>query len=93
LAETYRDKGLVVLAVNVMADTASDVRSYAAEKRLRQTFLLGGGEVARRYGVRAAPTTFRIDPAGDIVGSRVGFSESEFPKIEAEVKALLPKSP
>ncbi|MCL4458737.1 MAG: TlpA family protein disulfide reductase [Chloroflexi bacterium] len=74
----YRDKGVVVLAVNLREDR-SKVASFVAERHLTFPVLLDTtGKVGDVYRVEAIPTSFFIDRDGVIRGVKTGaMSQSE----------------
>lgn len=89
MAEKYRDKGLRILSVHIQPRESPDqVKSYAKAQGLEQTILLDGAQVARTYGVRAAPTHFFVDPSGKIVDKHVGTPAD----LEKRLRKLLPES-
>jgi peroxiredoxin len=64
--ERYRDRGLVIVAVNVQ-ETADVARAYAERYELRYTIGADvSGHVFHAYRVFALPTQFFIDPDGVI---------------------------
>jgi peroxiredoxin len=65
LHRTYKDRGLVVLAVSLDSQGASVVRPFV--KQLKLTFPIGLDPrmaIRERYGVWAVPSTFIVDRAG-----------------------------
>ncbi len=82
LQRTLRDRGLEVVAVSVdaapggpaaLAAPGGAVRAMVEELGLSFTVLLDpAGEVRRRFGVTALPTTFLIDRHGIVVERVVG---------------------
>ncbi|MEW5953465.1 MAG: TlpA disulfide reductase family protein [Bacillota bacterium] len=86
----YKEKGFVVLAVNVTAleKTTGAVEKVIAENDYSFPVLLDKtGDVALKYEATAFPTSFIINQRGEIVYSKIGsFSAKE---MEAIVKKLL----
>ncbi len=68
LANKYRDKGVVWLAVNSNIETAPIAnRSFAASHKLPYPILDDrSGDLARKYGARTTPHIFIIDKEGRI---------------------------
>jgi cytochrome c biogenesis protein CcmG, thiol:disulfide interchange protein DsbE len=69
---TYRDRGVVVLGVD-MQDTPEAAREFI--RRFELTFPNApdhGGKLAVEYGVYGVPETFFVDRAGTIRGKHVG---------------------
>lgn len=60
-----------------------------ARKTWSYPVLLDAGPVFERYGVGPIPTTFIIDPAGDIVSRHVGYGDGMEERLEAALTALL----
>jgi peroxiredoxin len=72
LHRQHKDAGLVMVAVSLDTDPAK-VAPFVREHRL--TFTIGldpGTKVADRYGVRALPSTFVIDPEGHLAALALG---------------------
>lgn len=67
LAERYRERGLVIVAVAVQESDRSNVASYAARYQLGYT-IAGDwtGEIFRTYRLYGLPTQFFIGPEGAI---------------------------
>jgi peroxiredoxin len=83
----YRDKGLVILAVNVRQEAAT-ARAFIDKLDVSyDTLLDSGGEVARAYGVLGLPTSFVIDRNGRLHARIIGESTPEV--FEHIVRALL----
>jgi peroxiredoxin len=55
-------------------DSVDEVRRYATEHALDYPVLLGGRAAARAFGVRAYPSVFVLDEAGNIQRSMVGYA-------------------
>ncbi len=65
--KTYRDRGLVVVGVNIQ-DLEADARRFVRENGITYPNVRDrDGRVNRAYGVTGVPETFFIDPAGRIV--------------------------
>jgi peroxiredoxin len=62
--------------VSIASDYGSvdDVRRYATEHALDYPVLLGGRTAARAFGVRAYPSVFVVDEAGNIQSRMVGYA-------------------
>ena len=76
-------------------DEARDVvLKFVREKGLKQVVLLKGGAVAReKYAVTGYPTSFFIDPEGNVAEREVGFGPGMAPAIERKLRKLLAKVP
>lgn len=80
--ETYKDEGLVVLAVNE-EESAEQVRPFIEANAFTFPVLLDTeGGVAQQYSTRSFPTTFIIDREGVIQHVQTGeISEDELARI------------
>jgi peroxiredoxin len=83
--QQYRDRGLVILAVNVMQPLGT-VQSFVKELGISYDVLLDPqGEVTRRYQVMGLPMTVIVDRGGVIRSRILGESTPEvFTKAIAE---------
>lgn len=83
----YRDRGLVILAVNVLQPPET-VRPFVAQLGVSYDVLLDRqGEVTRRYQVMALPVTYLIDRQGIIRARFIGESTPEV--FTKEISGLL----
>ena len=83
----YRDRGLVVLAVNVMQPPET-VKKFVEELSVSYDILLDRqGEVMRSYRVMGLPMTFIVDRQGVIRARIVGESTPEV--FERAIASLL----
>lgn len=76
--QEYRDRQVVILAVNV-SESAADITAFAQQNHL--TFLMlrdANLDVAKKFGIRSLPTTFFIDREGQVRMSRVGAMTKAF---------------
>lgn len=89
LQDGLAGQGLLVLAVSVDARPAAAAR-YAHQRGLALT-VLGDPreEVARRFGVRAYPTTVVVDRAGRVAHRVVGGFAWDAPETVAWLRGLL----
>jgi cytochrome c biogenesis protein CcmG, thiol:disulfide interchange protein DsbE len=70
--EEYRDRGLVILAVDMEEDEAT-VRRWVEQGGYTFTFLLDSdGAEIKRYNVTAAPTSYFVGPDGVIRDLKLG---------------------
>ena len=92
--ETYRDQGLVILAINATnQDSLSAAQAFVEENQLDFPILLDlQGEVSTRYQLRSLPSTYFIDRQGMIQEIVIGGPMSET-LIETKIAALLEAKP
>ncbi|MBI5292777.1 MAG: TlpA family protein disulfide reductase [Chloroflexi bacterium] len=92
--QAYRDRGLVVLAVNTtFQDNEADAAAFVQEFGL--TFLIPldrNGSVSKRYQLRGLPSTFFVDRNGIIRSVIIGGPMSEA-LIQSKVEELLKETP
>ena len=76
--EDHKDSGKVaVLGVSVDTDGPDVVREWTTEKGVSYPILLGGEDLARRYGAMGFPTLVIVDPEGHIDSRHVGLIERD----------------
>lgn len=72
LQDTYKDEGLVILAVNV-GDTKEDVEKFIKENNLNLTILLDkDSAIANNYDLRSFPSTLAVNKDGEVVTGYIG---------------------
>lgn len=85
------DRFLQVIAVN----EDKDVRDYRAMLRQMKDFSLllardtGKADAFGRYGIKAFPNLWIIDPQGNVVSHKVGYGEDSFNTIVAEIRLVM----
>jgi peroxiredoxin len=90
--EKYKDRGLVVLAINFTAqDNLTSVSTFVKELKLTFPVLLdtNGDVSAISYGMHSLPMSFFIDPQGVI--RNIVFGAMDPAKIESYLAGILPK--
>lgn len=92
LWQTYRHKGLVVLAVSEDGGDTRSVTRFVAKHRLSYTVSVDrDGELATRYQVSGLPATYLIDRQGNIVASVLGSKDWAGAEAGALIEHLLEK--
>ena len=87
----YRERGLVVLAVNQWED-ADHVFAYMGQLDVFPTFPVlfdPESRVSADYGVNGLPTSFLVDRQGRLVYRAIGGREFDHPDIERLLQTLL----
>lgn len=88
----YGPQGLAVVAVNLDARDAP-ARRFLAEHPADFTVLFDPtGESARRYGVRAMPTSVLIGADGRVVATHAGFRDDDATALEASIRDALARA-
>jgi peroxiredoxin len=87
------DQGLLVVGVSV--DARPELAARFARERALAFAVLGDPreEVARRFGVRAYPTTVVVDRAGRVAHRAVGAFAWDAPEAAAWLRGLLAEEP
>lgn len=89
LYRDFKDKGFVVLAVNVQEGPRA-VRAFVQELRLTFPVVLDRkGEAAMKYVVRGLPATYILDRNHIIAGRAIGAREWDSKDAREYVRALL----
>lgn len=88
--ETYKDKGLEIIAVTMPYDPPAQVLNYATQKALPFPVMQDGyGEINSAFGgVNLVPTTYIFDKEGNRLQRTIG--ELNFDKLAALLKKDLP---
>jgi thiol-disulfide isomerase/thioredoxin len=93
LHRVYRNKGLVVLAVD-MQEGREAVAAFMRELKLSFPSLLDGdGEVAYQYGLRGVPATFLIGRGGEILWRAYGGREWDGQEAQRYFSRILADGP
>jgi len=72
LNKSLKDEEFTVMAVDIREDKGK-IRSFMDKLKVDfPVYIDSTGAVATSYGVRGIPTTFIIDPDGNVVGSALG---------------------
>jgi hypothetical protein len=80
-----QDGDVAVLGISVDLEGPEVVRVWAAEKDVQYEVLVGGEELARRFGALGFPTLYVLAPDGSIEVEHVGLIET------ADLEAALAK--
>ncbi|MCG6968834.1 MAG: TlpA disulfide reductase family protein [Gammaproteobacteria bacterium] len=85
----YKDKGLVVVAVNL---DKSKSKADDFLKEFDRNFIVAfdpEGKTAESYKVMGMPSSYLIDRKGQLHLSHIGFRESDTEKLESKIRELL----
>ena len=96
LYQSYKDKGLTIVAIERSRDTER-AKKFIADNDLTYRFLENGegdAEVVRKtFGVTIFPTSFLIDREGRVIHVHVGFEAGDERELESQIRELLGLSP
>lgn len=88
LAQTYRDRGVVLLAIN-QAEPADTIRRFLDARQINIPVALDpDAAIARAYFVSSIPQTVVIGPDGLVAAVFVGFGPQTKQQIEDEIRRL-----
>ncbi|WP_435167577.1 TlpA family protein disulfide reductase [Paenibacillus glycanilyticus] len=86
--QDYKDKGLVVLSVDV-GEEHGEVAKYIAEKQYHFPVVLDSDKsVTYAYGIKSIPVSILVNESGDVVFRRVGHMTEE--EMRAAIDPLFP---
>ena len=89
LQKQYQSKGFTVVGVSIDQGGTAAVAPFVKSHNINYPIVMGDESVVHQYGdVEAIPTTFIIDPKGNIAGMHQGQTPKSV--FEAEIKKLLP---
>ena len=92
LYSKFKDKGFVVLGVDLQED-AQSVSIFTKRYGITYPVVLDQtGQVGNEYGARGIPLSFLIDKRGRITSGAIGGHDWAGPQTEALVEALLKQS-
>lgn len=89
MQSTYRDQGLVILAVNLDEDKAAAENFLKKVPGLFNIIYDPQGNIATKYQVEVMPTSFLIDKNGNLVKRKLGFKLKDRGAMEADIKKAL----
>lgn len=93
VVKRYRDKGVVLLAINT-GEEPKDVKAFVKERKLKMNVLLDTKQdTADEYSVEAIPKTFVIDEEGLVRAVHQGFDGAEAieKQLAADIDSALAK--
>jgi thiol-disulfide isomerase/thioredoxin len=93
LYKNYKDKGLVVIGMNVDRGEGDVVRRFVKSMEIPYPILLAPEEIVRNYGVNALPTTVLVDKEGKIREKIVGFNSNIAKKMVESVGEVTSEKP
>lgn len=89
LHERYADRGLTVVGISVDLEGAGVVQAFADEYQIPYPVLLGGDEAVEAFGgAFALPTSFLLNPDGDVIGRFPGVFPAQ--EVQDDFDVMLP---
>jgi len=90
LQNQYGAKGLQIVGISVDRTGVGSVAEFAKDQNINYPILMADQNVGHLYGdLPYIPTTFVIDPQGNIVHKHVGFTDETV--FADEIRSLLPR--
>ena len=89
LYDTYRDRGLSIMWINVVPDEQKLIGEWRAKHGYTVPVLLGGRSTANDYKVRMTPTHYLLDARGEILSKQDGFNAGDEVRLEQQIQQAL----
>ncbi len=89
LNDRFKDKGLVIIAINLDEDKALTKRFIDDTQPNFTLAYDSSGKSAERYGLKGMPSSYLIGRDGQLISQHIGFRTKEVAKIESEIASLL----
>jgi peroxiredoxin len=88
LYDQYKDKGFAMVGISLDQAGIGVVKSFVEKYKVNYPILMADGQIHNKYGgITGIPTTFVIDPEGNIRQKYIGYRDKDV--FEADIKALL----
>ena len=89
LYDTYRDRGLSMMWINVVPDDQNLIPEWRAKHGYTVPVLLGGRSTPNDYKVRMTPTHYLLNERGEILSKQDGFSPGDEVRLEQQIQQAL----
>src|SRR4051812_4884485 len=93
IAEKYRNRGVIVVGVNVDRERSDADRFLQTVPASFPIIYDPTGSLAARYQVEGMPSSFILSPDGKVIAKHVGFKSSAREEREAELERALSSLP
>jgi thiol-disulfide isomerase/thioredoxin len=88
--ETYKDKGVQMLAITTQSGALEDIKPKVAEFEMKYPAVIGDDPVEEGFGgLLGFPTTFVVSPDWKIYKKYVGMTAKKKEQIEKDIEKLL----
>ena len=92
MLDKYEAQGLKIVAIN-LDEKRSDAMRFLDEVPTDVDIVFdSSGSTAESFKVRGMPSSYLINPEGQIIFSHIGFRKRESSKLEAEIVRLMGSS-
>jgi len=89
LYDTYKDKGLAIVWVNVLPEEQKQIAPWRAKHGYTVPILLGTRSTPNDYKVTTTPTHFLLDAHGQVLSKKEGFRPGDEKLLEREIENAL----
>ena len=89
LYDTYRDRGLSIVWINVLPDEEKLIAGWRAQHGYTVPVLLGKSSTPREYQVRSTPTHYLLNARGEILQKKDGFTPGDEQALEQDIQKAL----
>lgn len=89
LQEKYAKDGLKIFAITVQSGWSKDIKPKVTRYKIQYPVLVGDDEIVSQYQVIGFPTTFVIDPAGNIYRKYFGSPANKIAELEQDINELI----
>jgi thiol-disulfide isomerase/thioredoxin len=89
LQETYKDRGLVVVWINVVPEEDRLISEWQRRHAYDDAVLLGGEAAQHTYSVRATPTYYLLDGAGGVISTHAGYKAGDEHVLDQSIRVAL----
>lgn len=87
LHQSYKDKGLAVLAISMDEGGSDDIKAFVRDYGMTFTVLRVNDDVAAKYQVRSIPMTLLVNKEGRIVKRYLGLGGDD--DLEKDIRPIL----
>ena len=85
--QKYRDKGLVVVGIDMYGEAPSYIRPFMSKSHMQYRVAVGNDDIGKRFQADSLPKTLLIDRQGQIAVSHVGIVDKK--SFEQDLQKLL----
>ena len=87
LDQKYRDKGLVVIGIDMYGEAPDYIRPFMSKSHMQYRVAVGNDDIGKRFEADSLPKTLLIDRQGQIAVSHVGIVDKN--SFEQDIQRLL----
>ena len=89
--DTYKDKGLSAVWINILPEEAGLIAGWQMAKNLTVPVLIGGSQASlqKDYGIDSTPSTYLLDENGRVLFHADGYQAGDEKTLKAKIEAAL----